>query len=108
MNFNETCDLNSDLLSISGGVVCVEQKIPLWEVLQNPHELSCQKYNQNNLVFRFFSPNVPVISASPPLPELWLLIHFGLSLQRPSVLLRVEMAPGRVRFMSEQSLGKQM
>lgn len=71
----------------------------------NPHELSCQKYNQNNLVFLFFLPTLPVISAFPPLSQLWLLSQFRLRHQTPSVLLKVEITPAFVHFKSQQPLG---
>lgn len=76
MNFNETCDLNRDLLSVSGGVLRGAEKKSPMRSSANPHKLTRQKYNQNNLVsplcfllfcFVFFLPNVPVISAFPPL-----------------------------------------
>lgn len=53
MNLNETRDLNRDLLSVSGGVLRGAEKNPV-RSSANPKELSCQKYNQNNLVSPLF------------------------------------------------------
>lgn len=76
MNFNETCDLNRDLLSVSGGVLRgAEKKKPYEKFCKSPRAHSPKIQSEQSglpfvffiVFFIFFLPNVPVISAFPPL-----------------------------------------
>lgn len=70
MNFNETCDLNSDLLSVSGGVLRGAENTPVRRSAKIPTSSVAKNTIRTIWSSLFFSPNVPVISASPPFPSL--------------------------------------
>lgn len=72
MNFNETCDLNSDLLSVSGGVLRGAENTPVRRSAKSPRaQLPKIQSEQSGLPFSF---HLTSQWSQPPLPSLpWTL-----------------------------------